>query len=45
MVLAGIMLGDRADLHIFDRGSVTARKYRDNILEFYIRLIRVIEGS
>ncbi|GFX34769.1 transposable element Tcb1 transposase [Trichonephila clavipes] len=33
MVLAGISLGFRTDLHIFKRGSVTAVRYRDEVLE------------
>ncbi|GBM89501.1 hypothetical protein AVEN_43029-1 [Araneus ventricosus] len=32
MVLAGISLGNRTDLHIYRRGSVTAVRYRDEVL-------------
>ncbi|GBN03479.1 hypothetical protein AVEN_89730-1 [Araneus ventricosus] len=32
MVLAGISLGYRTDLHIYRRGSVTAVRYRDEVL-------------
>ncbi|GFW46843.1 hypothetical protein TNCV_2981991 [Trichonephila clavipes] len=33
IVWAGISLGYRTDLHIFKRGSVTAARYRDEVLE------------
>ncbi|GFS52824.1 transposable element Tcb1 transposase [Trichonephila clavipes] len=32
-VWAGFSLGYRTDLHIFKRGSVTAVRYRDEVLE------------
>ncbi|GFW93907.1 transposable element Tcb1 transposase [Trichonephila clavipes] len=38
MVWAGISLGYRIDLHIFKRGSVTAVRYRDDVLESIVRL-------
>ncbi|GBN18658.1 hypothetical protein AVEN_173768-1 [Araneus ventricosus] len=33
MVWAGIMLDDRTPLHVFERGTVTSVRYRDEILE------------
>ncbi|GFW09796.1 transposable element Tcb2 transposase [Trichonephila clavipes] len=33
MVWAGIMMDRRTDLHFFDTGSVTAQRYRDEVLE------------
>ncbi|GFV88418.1 transposable element Tcb1 transposase [Trichonephila clavipes] len=38
MVWAGISLGYTTDLHIFKRGSVTAVRYRDEVLEPIVRL-------
>ncbi|GFU81670.1 transposable element Tcb1 transposase [Trichonephila clavipes] len=38
MVWAGISLEYRTDLHIFKRGSVTAVRYRDEVLEPLVRL-------
>ncbi|GFU83876.1 transposable element Tcb1 transposase [Trichonephila clavipes] len=38
MVWAGISLEYRTDLHIFKRGSVTAVRYRDEVLEPIVRL-------
>ncbi|GFX81076.1 uncharacterized protein TNCV_1910691 [Trichonephila clavipes] len=38
MVLAGISLGYRTDLHVCKRGSVTAVRYRDEVLEPIVRL-------
>ncbi|GFU90990.1 transposable element Tcb2 transposase [Trichonephila clavipes] len=38
MVWAGIMMGGRTDLHFLDMGSVTAQRYRDEVLEHYVRL-------
>ncbi|GFS49453.1 transposable element Tcb1 transposase [Trichonephila clavipes] len=38
MVWAGISLGYRTDLHIFKRCSVTAVRYRDEVLEPIVRL-------
>ncbi|GFW04514.1 transposable element Tcb2 transposase [Trichonephila clavipes] len=40
MVWAGIMMDGRKDLHFFDTGSVTAQKYRDEVLEPYVPLFR-----
>ncbi|GFV72857.1 transposable element Tcb1 transposase [Trichonephila clavipes] len=45
MVWAGISLGYRTDLHIFKRGSVTAVRYRDGVLEAILRLYAVAVGS
>ncbi|GFX45775.1 transposable element Tcb1 transposase [Trichonephila clavipes] len=44
MVLAGISLGYRTDLHIFKRGSVTADQYRDEVLEPIVRLYAAAAG-
>ncbi|GBM84805.1 hypothetical protein AVEN_217791-1 [Araneus ventricosus] len=41
MVWAGIMLDDRTPLHVFERGTVTGVRYRDEILEPYVRLFGV----
>ncbi|GBN38897.1 hypothetical protein AVEN_153224-1 [Araneus ventricosus] len=38
MVWAGIMLDGRTPLHVFERGTVTGVRYRDEILEPYVRL-------
>ncbi|GFX85893.1 transposable element Tcb1 transposase [Trichonephila clavipes] len=38
MVWAGISLAYRTELHIFKRGSVTAVRYRDEVLEPILRL-------
>ncbi|KFM72504.1 Transposable element Tcb1 transposase, partial [Stegodyphus mimosarum] len=38
MVSAGISLAYRTDLHIFKRGSLTAVRYRDEVLEPIVRL-------
>ncbi|GFV17634.1 transposable element Tcb2 transposase [Trichonephila clavipes] len=40
MVWAGIMMDGRTDLHFFDTGSMTAQKYRDEVLEPYVHLFR-----
>lgn len=34
------MLGSRTPLHVFDAGTVNAHRYRDEILEAYVRLFR-----
>ncbi|GFX77184.1 transposable element Tcb2 transposase [Trichonephila clavipes] len=34
------MLGGRTHLHVFQRNTVTAVKYRDKVLEPYVRLFR-----
>ncbi|GFX96681.1 transposable element Tcb2 transposase [Trichonephila clavipes] len=44
MVWAGIMIGGRTDLHFFDTGSVTAQRYRDEVLELYVCLLRGAVG-
>ncbi|GFV32269.1 transposable element Tcb2 transposase [Trichonephila clavipes] len=44
MVWAGIMIDGRTDLHFFDTGSVTAQRYRDKVLEPYVRLFRGAVG-
>ncbi|GFX42288.1 transposable element Tc3 transposase [Trichonephila clavipes] len=45
MVWAGIMMNGRTDLHFFDTGSVTAQRYKDEVLEPYVRLFRGAVGS
>ncbi|GFY09014.1 transposable element Tc3 transposase [Trichonephila clavipes] len=40
MVWAGIMMDGRTDLHFFETGSVTVQRYRDEVLEPYVRLFR-----
>ncbi|GFV45897.1 transposable element Tcb2 transposase [Trichonephila clavipes] len=37
MIWAGISFGDRNDLHMFQGGTLTSVKYRDEILEPYVR--------
>ncbi|GFW75849.1 transposable element Tcb2 transposase [Trichonephila clavipes] len=44
MVFAGITMDGRTDLHFFDTGSVTAQRYRDEVLEPYVRLFRGAVG-
>ncbi|GFX37972.1 histone-lysine N-methyltransferase SETMAR [Trichonephila clavipes] len=44
MVWAGISLGYRTDLHIFKRGSVTAARYQDEVLEPIVRLYAAAVG-
>ena len=44
MVWAGISLGYRTDLHIFKLGSVTAVRYRDEVLEPIVRLYAAAVG-
>ncbi|GFX96560.1 transposable element Tcb2 transposase [Trichonephila clavipes] len=44
MVWAGIMMEGRTDLHFFDTESVTAERYRDEVLEPYVRLFRGAVG-
>ncbi|KFM57858.1 Transposable element Tcb2 transposase, partial [Stegodyphus mimosarum] len=44
MVWAGIMMVGRIDLHFFDTGSVTGQRYRDEVLEPYVRLFRGAVG-
>ncbi|GBL82680.1 Transcription factor Sox-6 [Araneus ventricosus] len=40
MVWTGIMLDGQTTLHVFERGTVTGVRYRDEILEAYVRLFR-----
>ncbi|GFW42312.1 cytoplasmic dynein 2 heavy chain 1 [Trichonephila clavipes] len=40
MVWASIMMDSRTDLHFFDTKSVTAQRYRYEVLEPYVRLFR-----
>ena len=40
MVWASILLDGRTHLHVFERGTVTAVRYRDEVLEPYVRLFR-----
>ncbi|GFW95484.1 transposable element Tcb1 transposase [Trichonephila clavipes] len=44
MVWEGISLGYRTNLHIFKRGSVTAVRYRDEVLEPTVRLYDAAVG-
>ncbi len=44
MVWASIMLDGRIYLHVFDKGSVTGVRYRDEVLEPCIRLFRGAVG-
>ncbi|GFY36619.1 transposable element Tcb2 transposase [Trichonephila clavipes] len=44
MVWTGIMMDDHTDLHFFDTGFVTAERYRDEVLEPYVRLFRGAVG-
>ncbi|GBO11641.1 Transposable element Tc1 transposase [Araneus ventricosus] len=44
MVWAGIMLDGQTSLHVFERGTVTGVRYRDEILEPYVRLFRGAVG-
>ncbi|GBN66926.1 hypothetical protein AVEN_67930-1 [Araneus ventricosus] len=44
MVWADIMLDGRTPLHVFERGAVTGVRYRDEILEPYVRLFRGAVG-
>ncbi|GFV72907.1 transposable element Tcb1 transposase [Trichonephila clavipes] len=44
MVSAGISLEYRTDLHIFKRGSVTAVRYRDEVLEPIVRMYAAAVG-
>ncbi|GFW06190.1 e3 ubiquitin-protein ligase HUWE1 [Trichonephila clavipes] len=40
MVRAGIIMDGCTDLHFFDMGCATAPRYRDEVLEPYVRLFR-----
>ncbi|GBL80570.1 Transposable element Tcb2 transposase [Araneus ventricosus] len=44
MVWAGIMLDGRTPLHVFERGTVTGVRHRDEFLEPYVRLFRGAVG-
>ncbi|GFU34690.1 transposable element Tcb2 transposase [Trichonephila clavipes] len=44
MVGAGIMMDSRTDLHFFYTRSVTAQRYRNEVLEPYVRLFRGAVG-
>ncbi|GBN14676.1 Transposable element Tcb2 transposase [Araneus ventricosus] len=44
MVWADIMLDGRTPLHVFERDTVTGMRYRDEILEPYVRLFRGAVG-
>ena len=44
MVWAGIMQDTRTPLHVFNTGSVNAQRYRQEILEPYVRLFRGAVG-
>ncbi|GBL82593.1 hypothetical protein AVEN_164457-1, partial [Araneus ventricosus] len=44
MVWAGIMLDGRTPLHVFEGGTVTGVRCRDEILEPYVRLFRSAVG-
>ncbi|GFW32531.1 transposable element Tc1 transposase [Trichonephila clavipes] len=40
MVWTSIKLDGRIPIHVFERGSVTGVRYRDEVLEPYVRLFR-----
>ncbi|GFW66191.1 transposable element Tcb2 transposase [Trichonephila clavipes] len=44
LVLGSNMLDSRTSLHIFDAGSVTAQRYKDEVLEPQVRLFREAIG-
>ncbi|GBO05452.1 hypothetical protein AVEN_17687-1 [Araneus ventricosus] len=44
MVKAGISLGYRTDLHIYRRGSVSAVRYRDEVLDPIVKLYAAVVG-
>jgi transposase len=44
MVWGGITLNGRTDLHVIDYGTLTGQRYRDNILDTYVRLFRGAMG-
>ena len=44
IVWAGIMQDTRTPLHVFDNGSVNAQRYRQEVLEPYVRLFRGAVG-
>ncbi|GFW60139.1 transposable element Tcb2 transposase [Trichonephila clavipes] len=41
MVWTGIILDGRTPLHVFERGSVTVVRYRDEVLEPYVTFSRM----
>ncbi|UYV80312.1 CYP307A1 [Cordylochernes scorpioides] len=43
MIWGGIMLDARMPLHVFDGGTLTSQRYRDEILEPYVRALIVDE--
>lgn len=43
-VWAGIMMDGHTDLNFLDKGSVTGQKYRDEVIEPYVRLFRGAVG-
>ncbi|KFM62759.1 Transposable element Tcb2 transposase, partial [Stegodyphus mimosarum] len=45
MVWSGIMLDGRTPVHVLDRGFVTGVRYRDEVLEPYVRLFWGAVGS
>lgn len=44
LVWGGIMLNGRTELHIFDRGSFTGKRYCDEIMIPHVRLFRGATG-
>ncbi|KAJ4441324.1 hypothetical protein ANN_11179 [Periplaneta americana] len=44
LVRAGIMFNGRTDLHIFAAGTVNAQRYRDEVLERHVQLLRGAVG-
>ena len=44
MVWAGIMQDTHTPLHVFDNGPVNAQRYRQEVLEPYVRLFRDAVG-
>ncbi|GFS94840.1 transposable element Tcb2 transposase [Trichonephila clavipes] len=44
MVWAGIMMDGLTNLHYFDTESVTAQRYRDEVLQPYVHLFRGAVG-
>ena len=45
MFWAGIMQDTRIPFHVFDNGSVNTQRYRQEVLEHYVRLSRCAVGS
>ncbi|KFM67329.1 hypothetical protein X975_04936, partial [Stegodyphus mimosarum] len=44
MIWAGVKLDDRTSLHALDKGFQTSVRYREEILEPYVRLFRGAVG-